>query len=157
MLWLNSSLHHNFELLPEKIQLKFTFLRLEMSTWFWMQSVYFVIWSFLRVFSSYFGFLNFVVLLFVIIIKFLLMAAKVSISLLFWFIHQKHLNCCISEILNAGKSSHSSFFSRPNYHSLWKGFHTSARWWFITGIWDTASVFKSPGLFSVFWLISTMV
>ena len=29
-------------------------------------------------------------------------------------------------------------------------FLTSVSWWFLTGVWVTASIFKSPGLFSVF-------
>ena len=37
---------------------------------------------------------------------------------------------------------------------LWEFFHTSVRWGFSTRIWETASLFKSPGLFSVFWPIS---
>ena len=39
---------------------------------------------------------------------------------------------------------------------LWV-FHTSISWWFLTGVWVTASLFKSQRLFSVFWPISTMV
>ena len=35
-------------------------------------------------------------------------------------------------------------------------FHISVSWWFLTGIWVTASLLKSPGLFSVLWLISTV-
>ena len=30
-------------------------------------------------------------------------------------------------------------------------------WWSFTGVWETASLFKSPGLFSGFWLILTML
>ena len=33
-------------------------------------------------------------------------------------------------------------------------FHISNSWWSFTGIWDRASLLKSPRLFSVFWLIS---
>ena len=36
-------------------------------------------------------------------------------------------------------------------------YHFSISWWFSTGIWVTASLIKSPGLFSVFWLISAML
>ena len=35
-----------------------------------------------------------------------------------------------------------------------ESFHTSASWWFLTGVWVIAILFKSPGLFLVFWLIS---
>ena len=38
---------------------------------------------------------------------------------------------------------------------IWEFFHTNR--WFLTGVWVTASLLKSPGLFSVFWLISTML
>ena len=30
-------------------------------------------------------------------------------------------------------------------------FHISVSWWFFTGVWVTASLFKSPGLVSGFW------
>ena len=36
-------------------------------------------------------------------------------------------------------------------------FHTSVSWWFSTGVWGTASLFKYPGLFSVFWPILIML
>ena len=36
-------------------------------------------------------------------------------------------------------------------------FHTSVSWWFFTGIWMTVILFRSPGVFSVFWPISTML
>ena len=39
------------------------------------------------------------------------------------------------------------------YYSL-KVFHISVSWWSSTGVWVTASLLKSPGLFSVFWPIS---
>ena len=32
-------------------------------------------------------------------------------------------------------------------------FHTRVSWWFLTVVWVTASLLKSPGLFSVFWSI----
>ena len=34
-----------------------------------------------------------------------------------------------------------------------RSFHNSISWWFLTGIWVTTSLLKSPGLFSVFWPI----
>ena len=40
--------------------------------------------------------------------------------------------------------------------SLWV-FHTSVNWWFFTGVWVTASLLRSPGLFLVFWPTSTML
>ena len=36
-------------------------------------------------------------------------------------------------------------------------FHTSISWWFFTEVWVTASLLKSPGLFSVFWPSSIML
>ena len=34
--------------------------------------------------------------------------------------------------------------------------HISVSWWSFIGVWETASLIKSPGLFSVFWPISIM-
>ena len=39
----------------------------------------------------------------------------------------------------------------------WRFFHTSISWWFSTGVWVTASLLKSPGLVSGFWLILTIL
>ena len=61
------------------------------------------------------------------------------------------------------RSRYLSFFSLY-YHSLLlllfslsftylRVFHTSVRWWFFAGVWVTASLLKSPGLFSVSWPI----
>ena len=36
-------------------------------------------------------------------------------------------------------------------------FHISFSWWSFTGVWVTASLLKSPGRFSIFWLFSTML
>ena len=36
-------------------------------------------------------------------------------------------------------------------------FHFSVSWWSFTGVWVTASLLKSPGLFSVFCPFSTML
>ena len=41
--------------------------------------------------------------------------------------------------------------------SLLRIFHTNINWWTFTGVWVTASLLKSPGLFSVFWLILTVL
>ena len=35
--------------------------------------------------------------------------------------------------------------------------HTSVNWWFSTRIWVIASLLKSPGIFLIFWPISTML
>ena len=36
-------------------------------------------------------------------------------------------------------------------------FHICVNWWSFTGVWVTASLLKSPGLFSVFWPISIIL
>ena len=43
------------------------------------------------------------------------------------------------------------------YYSLIRVFHISVRWWCFTGVWVTASLLKSPGLFSVFWPFSIIL
>ena len=40
---------------------------------------------------------------------------------------------------------------------LHASFHTSVSWWLFSGVWMTVSLFNSPGLFSVFWLILVML
>ena len=61
---------------------------------------------------------------------------------------------------------HSLFFLIPeqrwsyyyyHYYSLIRAFHISVSRWFFTGVWVTASLFKSSGLFSVFWAFSIML
>ena len=42
-------------------------------------------------------------------------------------------------------------FSVYYYYLLIRVFHISVSWWSFTGDWVTASLLKSPGLFSVFW------
>ena len=42
------------------------------------------------------------------------------------------------------------------YHLVIRVFHISVSWWSFTGVWETASLLKSPGLFSVFWSFSIM-
>ena len=50
--------------------------------------------------------------------------------------------------------SHSfSYYCYYYFYSL-RVFHISISWWSFAGVWVTASFLKSPGLFSVFWLIS---
>ena len=38
-----------------------------------------------------------------------------------------------------------------------KSFHISISWWSINRVWVIGSLLKSPGLFSVFWLILTVL
>ena len=42
------------------------------------------------------------------------------------------------------------------YYSLIWAFHTSVSRWFLTGVWVTSSLLKSPGLYLVFWAFSTI-
>ena len=56
-------------------------------------------------------------------------------------------------------SSASSYFlliiTRSGYYYFiffsCRVFHISISWWFSTGVWETKSLLKSPGVFSVFW------
>ena len=41
--------------------------------------------------------------------------------------------------------------------TTFRAFHTGVSRWFLTGVWVTTSLIKFPVLFSVFWLISTML
>ena len=43
------------------------------------------------------------------------------------------------------------------YYPLIRAFHISVNRWFFTGVWVTASLIKSPGLFLVFWPFSIML
>ena len=43
------------------------------------------------------------------------------------------------------------------YYLVIRDVHISVSWWFSTGLWGTASLLKSPGLFSVFWPFSIML
>ena len=43
------------------------------------------------------------------------------------------------------------------YYLFIRVFHISISWWSFTGDWVTASLLKSPGLFSVFWPSSMML
>ena len=43
------------------------------------------------------------------------------------------------------------------YYSLIIAFHISRSRWFFTGVWVTASLLKSPGLFLVFWPFSIVL
>ena len=44
-----------------------------------------------------------------------------------------------------------------DYFTLLRVFQVGVSWWFSTFVWVTASLLKSPGLFSVFWPFSTML
>ena len=49
------------------------------------------------------------------------------------------------------------FYSKFYYYLLIRAFQISINRWFFTGVWVTASLLKSPGLFSVFWPFSIML
>ena len=51
----------------------------------------------------------------------------------------------------------SHFFHYYYYYSLIRAFHISVSRWFFTGVWVTASLLKSPGLFLVCWPFSAML
>ena len=42
------------------------------------------------------------------------------------------------------------------YFTPLKVFNPDISWWIFTGVWETASLLKTPGLFSVFWPFSIM-
>ena len=71
-------------------------------------------------------------------------------SLIMWLIisslspHSLHLLLLLLLLL--------SFYSFESFF-----FYISISWWFFTGAWVTASHLNSPGLFSIFWLISVML
>ena len=50
----------------------------------------------------------------------------------------------------------SQWFTHYYYLLFESFFHISVSWWFLTEVWVTAILLKSPGLFSVFWPISIM-
>ena len=54
------------------------------------------------------------------------------------------------------KTSKHWFIKDRNYYFL-RVFPISVSWWSFTGFWVTISLFGSPGLFSVFWLMLTML
>ena len=45
-------------------------------------------------------------------------------------------------------------FAYYHYFKILRVFHTSLSWWFSTGVWMTASLFKPPGFSSVFNAVS---
>ena len=67
-----------------------------------------------------------------------------------------------------GRSRYLSFFSHSFIFILWSAgtaklffllrvFYCSVSWWFLSGVWVTANLPKSPGIFSVVWYISTIL
>ena len=133
-------------------------------------------------FSSHFCFLVIIVLLFLVLSVLFLVAV---INLHPRYVVFESLYRSVNAVFNAGKSS-SSFFSwhiqsvnvisgvldllHDHYFSCsviiiiiiisiysFRVFHISINWWFFTGVWVTASLLKSPGLFSVFWPFSVML
>ena len=67
-------------------------------------------------------------------------------SFAFFYVVFESLYRCINAVFNAGKSSSTLLLLL-----LLRIFHTSVSWKSSTAVWVTVSLFKSPGLFSVFW------
>ena len=60
----------------------------------------------------------------------------------------------ISLISSSSSSSSSSsyyYYYYYYYYYSFRVFHISVSWWFFPGVWVTASLLKSPGLFSIFY------
>ena len=57
-------------------------------------------------------------------------------------------------ILRSAKTAKSTILQ---YYSLIRASHISLSRWFFTGVWVTASLFKSPALSSVYWPFSIML
>ena len=60
-------------------------------------------------------------------------------------------------IIRAGVLAEIRWYYYYYYYSLIRAFHISVSRWFFTGVWVTASLLKSPGLFPVFWPFSIML
>ena len=85
---------------------------------------------------------------------------RLSLGLVVWpklgdqFVSQNPCEICVSHfpvrILGC------AYIIRSYYYLLIRVFHISVSWWFFTWFWVTASLLKSPVLFSVFWLFSIM-
>ena len=79
-----------------------------------------------------------------------------SFTKTFWFIS---LICIVSFSFSV-----SFFFSVFPLSLLWlillyslQDRHTIVGWWFYSGVWVATSLLRSPGFFSVFWTILTML
>ena len=60
-------------------------------------------------------------------------------------------------ILNAHTKKVWKLIVCTSYHYYYlQDFPTSVSWWSFTGVWVTGRILRSPGLFSVFWLISAI-
>ena len=78
--------------------------------------------------------------------------APITIGIIVTFIFNSFFN-------SLARSRYLSLFSLLLLllYTLLEFFHISVSWWFFTGVLVTASLHKSPGLFSVFWLSSIML
>ena len=83
----------------------------------------------------------------------------------FWFVHVPFVNMVEFQFLTQFPMDHLShlvvfyyyyYYYYYYYFTPLRVFHTSISCWFSNGVWVTASPLTSPGLFLVFWLISTM-
>ena len=57
---------------------------------------------------------------------------------------------------SAGTAMSTILYYYYNYYSF-RAFHISVSWWFLTGVWVTASLLRSPELVSGFWPFSAML
>ena len=114
-------------------------------------------------FSSHFCFLViFVPLMFVLSVLFLVDLIRLPPR--FFYVVFLSLYRCIDAILNAGKS-YSSFFSWhiqtvyviSRMFIIVRIFYTKFIRWIFSGVWVTVNLNWSPGLFSVFYLILTVL
>ena len=76
----------------------------------------------------------------------------------FWVLYIPFVRMVRFKLLSGSPSPPSWVYSSYyNYFIHLRVFHTSVSRWLSTGIWMTTSLLKSPGLFSVFRLISIML
>ena len=115
-----------------------------------------------RCFPSHFCFrANFFLLILMLFVLFLV--AVISLPLCFFilnssrcidasiygFMHHYEFSCSLVHLFK--------FCPRPLIIIIIRVFHISVSRWFFTGVWVTAILLKSPGLFSVFWPFSIML
>ena len=72
----------------------------------------------------------------------------------FNFLHDSHwikspISCASSHITFCARLLLTGYYY--HYFTLLRVFHIRVSWWFFTEVWVTASLFKCPELFSVFW------
>ena len=71
------------------------------------------------------------------------------------FVHASYIH--FFECIKQNWYGHHHYYDFYYYYHAFKIFHISVSWWSFTGVWVTASLLKSPGLFSVFWPFSIIL